>query len=87
MKEAMAEVDTTTREEFTPKALAEDWPLSLHFDEKELKDRIGPHRARLKKKTPRLAVTLTCPLFEGEFFVCGPSLENQSGSVCAEAAL
>ena len=86
-KQAMAEVYATAREEFRQKTVAEDLPLTLHFDEKELKDKIGPHRARLEKKTPRLAVTLTCPLFEGEFFVCGPSLENQSGRVCAEAAL
>ena len=86
-KQAVAEVYATTREEFTQKVLAEDWPLTLHFDEKEMKDRIGPHRAGLEKKTPRLAVTITCPLLQGEFFVCGPSLENQSGRACAEAAL
>ena len=85
-KQVMAEVYATTREEFTQRVLAEDWPLTLHFDEKELKDRNEPHRARLEKKTPRPAVTLTCPLFEGDF-VCGPSLENQSSRVCAEAAL
>ena len=70
-KEATEEVYNMSREKFREKAAEEDWPLTLHFDEKTLEDRIGPDGARSFKKTPRLAVTLTCPMLR-ESFWCVP---------------
>ena len=86
-KEAMEELYNTSRETFEEQALADDWPLTLHLDEKALGDSIGPHGSKTKVLKSRLAVTLTSPLYDGEFFVCAPVLENQSGRAVANAAL
>ena len=40
-KEAIEEVYTDSREEFREKAINENWPLTLHFDEVDVEDTIG----------------------------------------------
>ena len=86
-KAAMTTAYEGSRETFKQKALDENWALTLHFDEKEMEDTIGPHGSRNPEKKIRLAVTLTSPSFEGEFFLGAPVLEDGRGRTSAAASL
>ena len=86
-KTAMKRVYEGSRETFSQQAVENNWPLTLHFDEKELQDSIGPHGSRNPHKKIRLALTITCPMFEGEFFLGGPAIENGRGRTSATASV
>ena len=86
-KANMTRVYEGKRETFKQNALDGNWPLTLHYDEKEMEDSIGPQGARNPEKKIRLAVTITSPSFVGEFLLGAPVLEDGRGRTSATASL
>ena len=86
-KEALGEIYAETRENFVEKVTTNDWVLTLHFDEAEVEDTIGPERSRVVQKRKRLAVTLTTPCLADPVFVGAQIVEDGTGAECADKAV
>lgn len=86
-KEAIEEIYEETRETFREHVVREDCFLSLHFDEAEMTDTIGPEGSRVEHKHKRLAVTLTSPFMEAPLLVCAGICADGTGAESATQAV